>query len=76
MTSESSFDTVRIPMIVEDDAPGVTTSDNEGSVPEGATYPLNSKKLVVSLLRRLAAMLELLPEGTAAMLRQSLKGSW
>ena len=37
-------------MTVEDDTPGVATSDEEGSVPEGATYPLNSKKLVVSLM--------------------------
>ena len=47
-------------MTVEDDTPGVATSDEEGSVPEGATYPFNSKKLVVSLLRRLAAMLKIL----------------
>ena len=46
----------------------------KGSVPEGATYLLNSKKLVVSLLRRLAAMLELPSEGTVAMLRQLIEG--
>ena len=74
MTSEISPNTVSISMTVEDDTPGVATSDEEGSVLEGATYPLNSKKLVVSLLRRLAAMLELLSEGTAATLRQLIEG--
>ena len=60
-------------MTVEDDTPGVTISNQEESMPEGITYPLNSKKLVVSLLRRLAAMLELPSEGTAAMLRQLIE---
>ena len=57
MTSEISPNTVNISMTVEDDTPKVTTSNEEQSVPEGATYPLNSKKLVFSLLRRLAVML-------------------
>ena len=74
MTSENSSDTVSIPMTTEDDSPGVSISDEEESVPEGATYPLNSKKLVVSLLRRLAAMLELPSQGTAATLRQLIEG--
>ena len=51
MMSEISPDTVSILMTVEYDTPGVATSDEEGSLPEGATYPFNSKKLVVSLLR-------------------------
>ena len=74
MTSEISPDTVSISMTVEDDTPGVTTSDEGESMPEGATYPLNSKKLVVSLLRRLAAMLELPSKGTVATLRQLIEG--
>ena len=74
MMSEISPNTVSISMTVEDDTPGVTTSDEEESVLEGATYPLNSKKLVVSQLRRLAAMLELPSEGTAATLRQLIEG--
>ena len=44
MTSKNSPDTVSIPMTAEDDSPGVSTSDEEERVPEGATYPLNSKK--------------------------------
>ena len=32
MTSESSPDITSTPKAVEDDAPGVTTSDDEGSV--------------------------------------------
>ena len=41
---------------------------------QGATYPLNSKRLVVGQLRRLATMLELPREGTAATLRQVIEG--
>ena len=74
MTSNISPDTVSISMTVEDDTLGVATSDEEGSVLEGATYPLNSKKLVVSLLRRLAATSELLSKGTAATLRWLIEG--
>ena len=60
MTSENSSDTTSTITIVEDDAPEVGTSKTElEKLPEGATYPLNSKRLVVSQLRRLAAMLEL-----------------
>ena len=73
MTSKISPDTVSISMTVEDDTPGVTTYNEEESVLKGAIYPLNSKKLVVSLLRRLVAMLELPFEGTAAMLRQLIE---
>ena len=36
----------------------------------GATYPLNSKKIVVNQLRTLAAMLELPSEGTCLMTQQ------
>ena len=74
MMSEISPNTVSISMTVEDDIPGVATSDEQESVPEGATYPLNSKKLVVSLSRRLAVMFELPSEGTAATLRQFIEG--
>ena len=46
MTSEISPNTVNISMTVEDDTPydtpKVTTSNEEQSVLEGATYPLNS----------------------------------
>ena len=60
MTSEKSSDTVNILMAVEDDAIEGSTSEEEENLPEAATYHFNSKKLVVSLLRRLAAVFELL----------------
>ena len=47
MTSEISPDTVSISMTVEDDTPGVVTSDKEGSVPEGATYPSTPRSLLL-----------------------------
>ena len=49
MMSEKSPDTVSTLTTVEDDALGISTSEEEENLSEGATYPLNSKKLVVSL---------------------------
>ena len=61
-------------MAVVDDTPFGTSEGEEERLPEGAIYPLNSKKIVVSQLRRLASMLELPSEGTSATLRQVIEG--
>ena len=78
MTDESSFDTVSILTTVEEDIREVETSEGEEKLPKGATYPLNSKRLIVGQLRRLTAMLELLSsllsEGTSGTLRQLIEG--
>jgi len=50
------------------------SEEEDGSFPEGVTYSLNSKRLVVGQLRRLATMLESPCEGTAAILRQVVEG--
>ena len=49
-------------------------SEEDENLPEGVTYSLNLKRLVVGQLRRLATMLELLCEGTKATLRQVIEG--
>ena len=74
MTHESTFDNVSILTTVEDDVPEVGTSKGEEKLLEGATNPLNSKRLIVSQLRTLKAMLELLSERTSATLRQLIEG--
>ena len=58
----------------EDDTRAGTSEAEEDVLPDGATYPLNSKKIVVNQLRKLAAMLELPSEGTFATLRQVIEG--
>lgn len=73
MMSESFSDTASIQTAVEDDTP-VTSEREDEVLPEEATYSLNSKKIVVSQLRRLATMLELSSEGTSATLRQLIEG--
>ena len=72
MSSEDSSDTGSI--TGEDDTRAGTSEVEEDVLPDGATYPLNSKKIVVNQLRTLAAMLELPSEGTAATLRQVIEG--
>ena len=72
MTHESSSDTMSILTTVEGDISEVRTSEEE-NLPEGATYPLNSKRLITSQLRRLTAMLELPSDGTSATLRQLIE---
>ena len=74
MTHESSSDTMSILTTVEGDIPEVRTSEGEENLPEGVTYPLNSKRLITSQLRRLTAMLELPSDGTLATLRQLIEG--
>ena len=72
MSSEDSSDTGSITR--EDDTRAGTSEVEEDVLPDGATYPLNSKKIVVNQLRTLAAMLELPSEGTSATLRQVIEG--
>ena len=72
MSSEDSSDTVSI--IREDDTRTSTSEVEEDILPDGANYPLNSKKIVVNQLRKLAAMLELPSEGISATLRQVIEG--
>ena len=49
------------------------SSEEDENLPEGVTYSLNLKRLI-GQLRRLVTTLELLCEGTAATLRQVIKG--
>ena len=65
-TSESSSDTTSTPTIREDGSSVGSSEEDEETLPEGVTYPLNSKKVVVAQLRRLAEMLGLSSEGTSA----------
>ena len=48
--------------------------DENQHPPDGITLPLNSKKLVISQLRRLATTLEISAVGSAATLRQVIEG--
>ena len=63
MLSKDSSDIVSITR--EDDTRTGTSEVEEHALSDGATNPLNSKKVVVNQLRKLAAMLELLSEGTS-----------
>ena len=72
MSSEDSSDTVSITK--EDDTRAGTSEVEEDVLSDRATYPLNSKGIVVNQLRKLAAMLELPSEGTSVTLRQVLEG--
>ena len=76
MADEILSDTVRIHTTqpTEDDSRAETSLGEEDPVPEETTYHFNSKKIVVSQLRRLASMLELSTDGTAATLRQTIEG--
>jgi len=73
MMSESFSDTASILTPVEDEGQEGTLEEEQGILPAGATYPMNSKKIVVNQLKRLAAMLALLPEGMSATLRQLIE---
>ena len=72
MLSEDSSDTASITR--EDDTSTGTSEVEEDVLPDGAIYPLNSKKIVVNQMRKLAAMLELLSEGISVTLRQVIEG--
>ena len=55
----------------------LTLSDSvseEDELLDGVILPLNSKKIIISKLRRLATMLEISAEGSAATLRQIIEG--
>ena len=63
------------PALVEEDE--LTLSDSvseEDELLDGVILPLNSKKIIISKLRRLATMLEISAEGSAATLRQIIEG--
>ena len=49
-------------------------SDEGDSLPDGVTLPLNSKKLVISQLRRLVTPLGISAEGSTSTLRQVIDG--
>jgi len=51
-------------------------SDEGDSLPDGVTLPLNSKKLVISQLWRLATSLEISTEGSVSTLRQVIDGKF
>ena len=51
------------------------TEEKEENFLEGVLYPLNSKRLAVGQPRRLATMLELPCDGTAATLKQVIAGN-
>ena len=50
------------------------SEEEDRNFPEGVTYPLNLKRLVVGQLRRLTTMLGLLRDKTVAILRQVVEG--
>ena len=49
-------------------------SEEEDEWPKGTIYPLNSKRIVVEQLRRLARMLEVSADGSSDTLRQLIEG--
>lgn len=74
--STASTETVReLQPTLANDRSSENSEEDDENFPEGVSYPLNSKKLVVGQLRRLATMLEFPCEGSAATLRQVLRVS-
>ena len=74
MSQEDDFSPVTNSSAVQDDDFSDSDSDEGDSLPDGVTLPLNSKKLVISQLRRLATSLEISAEGSASTLRQVIDG--
>ena len=59
MSQEDDFSPVTNSSAVQDDKFSDSDSNEGDSLPDGVTLPLNSKKLVISQLRRLATLLEI-----------------
>ena len=78
MSQDDNFSTSTHSIEVqEDDIPQLVDEPFSGEnqhPPDGITLPLNSKKLVISQLRRLATSLEIPAVGSADTLRQVIEG--
>ena len=74
MVSEDSPNAARVKAIEDDHLSSDADSREEDKWPKGTVYPLNSKRIVMEQLRRLAKMLEVSTDGSSDMLRQLIEG--
>ena len=74
MSQEDDFSSVINSTEVQEDDLSESDRDEGAHLPDGVTLPLNSKKLIISQLRRLVTTLGISAEGSASTLRQVIDG--
>ena len=74
MSQEDDFSPIINSTELQADDLSESDTDEGERLPDGVTLPLNSKKLVINQLHRLATSLEISAEGSASTLRQVIKG--
>ena len=72
MASEGSSTSTKVQATEEDRH--MTDADSEDEWPKGTVYPINSKRIVVEQLRRLARILDVSADGSLDTLRQVIEG--
>jgi len=74
IVSEDSPNAAEVQAIEDDHLLTDTDSGEEDEWPKATVYPLNSKRIVVKQLRRLAKMLKVSTDGSSDTLRQLIEG--